>query len=82
MKHRREQDPGCFEEVQVIVGEVRDALLAAEALSGKACDEIRLQLLAAEGRGAERYWSGVRRLLLAELGWPGRQTQGATDTPV
>jgi CRISPR-associated protein Cas1 len=40
---------------------------------------MRLQLLAAEGRGAERYWTGVRRLLLADLDWPGRQTQGATD---
>lgn len=78
-KNRRETDPVCFGEVQVIVGEVRDALLAVEALSGKTCDEIRLQLLAAEGRGAERYWAGVRRLLLADLDWPGRETQGATD---
>ena len=78
-KNRRESDPDCFEETQRIVGEVRDALLAAEALTGKTCDEIRLQLLAAEGRGAERYWTGVRRLLLADLDWPGRQTQGATD---
>src|SRR5260370_3879666 len=78
-KNRRESDPDCFEEIQRIVGEIRDALLAAEALTGKTCDEIRLQLLAAEGRGAERYWTGVRRLLLADLDWPGRQTQGATD---
>jgi len=78
-KNRRENDPDCFEETQRIVGEIRDALLAAEALTGKTGDEIRLQLLAAEGRGAERYWTGVRRLLLADLDWPGRQTQGATD---
>lgn len=78
-KNRRESDPDCFEEIQRIVGEIRDALLAAEALIGKTCDEIRLQFLAAEGRGAERYWAGVRRLLLADLDWPGRQTQGATD---
>jgi len=78
-KNRRENDPDCFEETQRIVGEIRDALQAAEALTGKTCDEIRLQLLAAEGRGAERYWTGVRRLLLADLDWPGRQTQGATD---
>src|SRR6266436_8579430 len=78
-KNRRESDPDCFEETQRLVGEIRDALLAAEAIAGKTCDEIRLQLLAAEGRGAERYWTGVRRLLLADLDWPGRQTQGATD---
>lgn len=79
VKNRRESEPACFEEIQLLVGEVRDALLAAEALPGKTCDDIRLQLLAAEGRGAERYWTGVRRLLLADLDWPGRQTQGATD---
>ncbi len=79
VKNRRESDPDGFEEIQRIVGEIRDALLAAEALTGKTCEEIRLQLLAAEGRGAERYWAGVRRLLLADLDWPGRQTQGATD---
>src|SRR5258708_38633891 len=78
-KNRRESDPDCFEETQRIVGEIRDALAAAEAITGKTCDEIRLQLLAAEGRGAERYWTGVRRLLVADLDWPGRQTQGATD---
>ncbi len=78
-KNRRENDPDCFEETQWIVGEIRDALAAAEDTVGKTCDEIRLQLLAAEGRGAERYWTGVRRLLLADLDWPGRQTQGATD---
>jgi len=79
VKNRREHDPQCFEEVYTLVAEVRDALLAAEAIAGKTCDDIRQRLLAAEGRGAERYWTGVRRLLLADLAWPGRQTQGATD---
>ncbi len=78
-KNRRESDPDIFEETQRIIGEIRDALLAAEDIPGKTCDEIRLQLLAAEGRGAERYWTGVRNLLLADLDWPGRQTQGAID---
>jgi CRISP-associated protein Cas1 len=78
-KNRRESDPDSFEEIQRIVGEIRDALQTAEALPDTTCDAIRLQLLAAEGRGAERYWAGVRRLLLAELDWPGRQTQGAID---
>jgi CRISP-associated protein Cas1 len=78
-KNRHESDPDSFEETQRIVGEIRDALQTAEALTDKTCDAIRLQLLAAEGRGAERYWAGVRRLLLADLDWPGRQTKGATD---
>lgn len=78
-KNRREKDPDCFQDVQTVVAEVRDALAAAEAVPGQTGDELRTRLLAAEGRGAARYWAGVRRLLLADLDWPGRRTQGATD---
>ncbi len=79
VKNRRERDPDCFDDVQTIVAEIRDALLEAKALPGDTCDELRPRLLAAEGRGADRYWAGVRRVLLCELDWPGRRTQGATD---
>lgn len=78
-KNRREKDPACFDEVQALVAEIRDELHAAAAVPGATGDELRQRLLAAEGRGAERYWVGVRRLLLADLDWPGRRTQGATD---
>lgn len=79
VKNRREQDQPCFEDIQNVVAEVRDALLAAEHVAGITCDDVRPSLLAAEGRGADRYWVGVRRLLLCDLDWPGRRTQGATD---
>jgi CRISPR-associated protein Cas1 len=79
VKNRREHDPQCFDEVQCIVAEIRDALLEAEAVPGNTCDELRPYLLAAEGRGADRYWAGIRRLLLCDLKWPGRRTQGASD---
>lgn len=78
-KHRRERDPDAFAAIQTLVAEIRDALLAAEQVAGSTCDALRAALMAAEGRGAERYWQGVRRLLLADLDWPGRRTQGATD---
>lgn len=79
VKNRRESDPQCYDEVQAIVAEVQSALLAAEKVQGTTCDELRPSLMAAEGRGAESYWRGVRRLLRAEFDWPGRRTQGATD---
>lgn len=78
-KNRRESDPVCFDEVQTIVAEIRGALAQADRVQGTSCDELRPSLLAAEGRGAGRYWAGVRRLLLADMEWPGRRTQGATD---
>ena len=32
-----------------------------------------------EARGSQRYWAGMRLLVPAELGWPGRETRGALD---
>jgi CRISPR-associated protein Cas1 len=48
-------------------------------LGGDTLDEVRFQLLSAEGRAAQKYWEAIGRLLLAELDWPGRRTQGASD---
>ena len=41
---------------------------------------MRGQLLSIEGRAAQKYWQAVGALLLVEPGWPGRRTQGATDS--
>ena len=35
--------------------------------------------MGAEGRSAARYWQAIARVIPPELGWPGRQTQGAGD---
>jgi CRISP-associated protein Cas1 len=35
--------------------------------------------MGAEGRAAARYWQAVALIIPTELGWPGRETQGARD---
>ena len=78
-KYCKLSDPECWSRVQPIIAEVRDHVIALDALHGQTADEIRPLLLSIEGRGAARYWAGVRELLLCDLDWPGRETQGARD---
>jgi CRISPR-associated protein Cas1 len=48
-------------------------------LEGAIDEGSRAALMGAEGRAAARYWQAVAAIIPGELGWPGRQTQGARD---
>lgn len=78
-KYRKEVAPEAFETLRCLAAEVEDHIAEIESLSGNTVDEVRFELLSAEGRGAQRYWEGVRQLLRTDFDWPGRRTQGATD---
>ncbi len=78
-KYRKDKDPELYEEVRLLAGEVADHEEALRRLPEDTLDTLRFQLLSAEGRAAQKYWQAVGRLLLAELDWPGRHTQGASD---
>lgn len=67
------------EEINLRAGEVLDHLAWLDQLSGQNIDEIRLQLLAAEGNAAKLYWSSARLVLPETYGWSNRETRGATD---
>lgn len=84
-KYRKEKDPACYDELRLLAGEVLDhvhelTILQMEAIrEGWSMDEVRGQLLSAEGRAAKKYWAGVRLVLPEGLGWPGRVGRGARD---
>lgn len=78
-KNRKEKQPALFEEIRLLAGEVLDHLAELERYAGQCIDDCRGQILSSEGRAAQKYWRGVGQLLLAELNWPGRRTQGAAD---
>lgn len=78
-KYRKDKDPQVYEEVRWLAGEVADHEEAVRRLPDDPLDTLRFQLLSAEGRAAQKYWEAVGKLLLAELDWPGRRTQGASD---
>lgn len=78
-KYRRESAPETYDALRGLADEVADHIAEIDRLGGATVDEVRFELLSAEGRGAQRYWEGVRRLLRTDFDWPGRQTQGARD---
>jgi len=78
-KNRREKQPEIYNEVRLLADEVLDHLAEVERCVGETVDACRGVLLSIEGRAAQKYWAGVKRLLLVEMEWPGRRTQGATD---
>lgn len=86
-KYRKEKQPAVYEAVRLLADEVLDHIAELEQLARRreqaegavTVDDVRGQLLSIEGRGSQKYWQAIRHLLLAEVGWPGRRTQGASD---
>jgi CRISPR-associated protein Cas1 len=78
-RYRKERDPGLYKEVRLVAAEIRDHLEEIRRLDGESVDDVRFELLSAEGRAAQRYWATLQKLLLVEVEWAGRETRGATD---
>jgi CRISPR-associated protein Cas1 len=86
-KYRKEAAPEIYAELQVIAAEVNDHDIELdekfgklESLQVKTIDDWRFELLSVEGRAAQKYWAGVKQILPADCGWPGREGRGATDS--
>jgi CRISPR-associated protein Cas1 len=78
-KYRKTTDPETHDYAQEAYRAIMDHVIEIQKLDGPNVDAIRFQLLSAEGRGSQRYWDAMGHLLLAEVDWPGRRTEGATD---
>ncbi len=78
-KYRKTTDPQTHEYAQEAYRTIMDHVIEVQRLDGPKIDVIRFQLLSAEGRGSQHYWDAMGHLLLAEVEWPGRRTEGATD---
>lgn len=78
-KYRKEAEPALFEELTLVAAELGDHVYEAEKLAAQQVSELREQLLSVEGCAAQRYWGAIKRIIPESLGWPGRETQGATD---
>lgn len=77
-KNRSDTPEG--DELRLYAAEVMDHIAWLERLQGNTVDEIRPQLLAAEGNAAKVYWQAVGRYVLPEsYEWQGREGRGALD---
>jgi len=78
-KHRRTSDVKLYEMLwdgAAEIAKVADEIARVEAST---IEEARGQLLSAEGRAADKYWTLVQVLLAQKVEFPGREHQGATD---
>jgi CRISPR-associated protein Cas1 len=81
-RSRKTSDPALSAELRLIAHEVDDHLVELEELQKRNTpniDALRGALLSVEGRGAQKYWAGVKALLPAELAWEGRRHRRAAD---
>jgi CRISPR-associated protein Cas1 len=67
------------ETLHLAAGDVLDHLAWLDKLQGKSIDEIRGNILAAEGNAASAYWQAVYPVLPDTYGWNAREGRGATD---
>ena len=83
-KNRKEKEAELFAAVRRLADEVQDHLAELDRVRLEplytTLDGCRGHLLSIEGRAAHKYWQAIGKLLLVEAGWPGRVTQGATDS--
>jgi CRISPR-associated protein Cas1 len=78
-KYRKEADPELYDQLRRASDEVKAHLKELDRLEGSCIDDVRGQVLSAEGRAAQRYWEAIKRVLPQEYGWPGRRRRGARD---
>jgi CRISPR-associated protein Cas1 len=78
-KYRQETDPDLYQELRWCADEVADHQEELRQLKGDTVDEVRHQILSAEGRAAKRYWGGLKQVIPEQYGWPGRKGRGARD---
>jgi CRISPR-associated protein Cas1 len=79
-KYRKETQPEVYEELRLLAMEVEDHLAALDKLAQQSrVDQLRADLLGAEGRAAQKYWQGVKQAVQVGPDWPGRQGRGAKD---
>jgi CRISPR-associated protein Cas1 len=78
-KYRKETDAALYEELSLVTLELRDALHEIAELHGTHIEQIREQLMAVEGRAAQKYWEAIGRIVPADVQWPGREHRGAID---
>ncbi len=78
-RYREEATPEIGHQLRQEAQQVQKTLDDLRHLRGDTVEEIRGQLLALEGRAAQRYWEALRTVIPDSYAWPGRVTRGARD---
>jgi CRISPR-associated protein Cas1 len=80
-KYRKGKDADLYDMLRRCADEVDSFGRAVKSLEGDTVEAIRASLLGIEGRAAQHYWEGIRRVVAVGDDWPGRRGRGAKDLP-
>jgi CRISPR-associated protein Cas1 len=78
-KNRKESAPSVYDRLHDGATEVLNHLPWLDRPTGQTVDEIRQEVLAAEGNAAQKYWAAVVEVIPPMYGWSGREGRGAKD---
>lgn len=78
-KYRQETDAALYEALRAAADEVQAHTGELNRLAGETVEAARAQILAIEGRAAQRYWDALKDVVPASYEWPGRKGRGARD---
>jgi CRISP-associated protein Cas1 len=86
-KYRKETDSDLYNELRLCSDEVLDHLIEMEQVrlypefqeGTVTVNDLRQELMGVEGRGAQRYWKGIKEVLPEKYQFTGRKGRGATD---
>jgi CRISPR-associated protein Cas1 len=78
-KYRKQTDPQRYAVARDAAIELRVFADQVVDLVAVCVDDLRLEIMNLEGRGADLYWRTLRELILVDVEWPRREHQGAKD---
>lgn len=78
-KNRRDREPELAEELYSAGREISEIAREVKRMPPELVATARQSLMNAEADGARIYWSAIKRVIPAEMNFPGRVTRGARD---
>jgi CRISPR-associated protein Cas1 len=78
-KYRQAVDLATYEQAREAAYQCEHMARRVEELAAACVDDVRVELMSLEARGAKHYWEAARALVRPDVEWPRRDTRGATD---
>lgn len=78
-KYRKSVDRELFEVIYTRINQIEQIAAQLSEIKGRCIDDVRGQIMSAEGRAGNLYWQGVKMLTGDKMDFPGREHRGAAD---
>lgn len=78
-KYRKGADQELFAAIYTRITQMEQIADQLGQIRGYCIDDVRGQIMSAEGRAGNLYWQGVKLLIEDKVDFPGRQHRGAAD---